>query len=79
MAIKYERVTFLDGDKSRTVVLRITGGESARFLRGTEVQMDGEEVSRRTFANRVRIIDKACVTKRVPLQMNTKYATLERI
>lgn len=75
--MQYERVTFKDGGVLRTVILRIAGGESARFLCGTEVRLDGDEISGATFDRRLRIIEKSCITKRVPLRMNNTYCELE--
>lgn len=75
MAVTYEHVTFKDGE---TVRLRIAG-ENAKFLRGVEVRADGDEVSTTRFDQRIRIIEKTCIARRVPLRMSAKYGTLVRV
>jgi hypothetical protein len=47
------------------------------FLRGTEVDREGDEVAGRGFDERVHLIEKACVVRRTPLRMNPKYGELE--
>lgn len=74
---KYERVTFTDGDKRRTVILEVTS-ESDLFVFGIEVDLFGDEVRHGKVDLTRRFIDKTLITRRVPMTMSLKYAQLFR-
>jgi hypothetical protein len=71
----YERVRFVDGDRERTVILRVTR-ESERFLCGVEVDKSGDEIAGPGFDERTRLIEHACIVKRVPCEWDLKYGEL---
>jgi hypothetical protein len=73
MPIRYLKIT-LD-DKAR-FILRVTS-ETPRFIRGIEVNMEGDEVVPPGFDQRLRVIERARIAKAVELRMNPTYAQLE--
>ena len=71
--IRYLKIT-LD-DKTR-FLLRVTS-ETPRFVRGIEVNADGDEVVPAGADQRLRIIERGRIAKAVEMQMNPTYAVLE--
>lgn len=72
----YERITFRpEGGRARSVILKNTR-ESDLILSGVEVSIDGDEVAGKGFDERVRIISKDLILKRVPLVMDKIYGEL---
>jgi hypothetical protein len=74
--IAYTRIR-LAGQRS-TVKIEITA-EDDRFLRGYEVNSDGEKISGRDFDQRLHVIEKCEIAERTALRMNLKYARLETV
>lgn len=72
----YERITFTDGDRSRTVTLRNVATQG-HLLSGTEVGKDGVPVSPAGADERIRIISTDLITRRQPMTMNLHYGELE--
>lgn len=50
--------------------------EDARWLRGYEVDNNGDEVSGRDFERRLHCIEKDAIAKLTPLTMDVTYAML---
>jgi hypothetical protein len=71
--IRYRKITLDDGTR---FILRVTS-ESRLFVRGIEVNAEGDEVVPPGAHQRLRIIDRGRITKTVEMRMNPKYATLE--
>lgn len=74
---RYERVRFTDGDHGpvRSVILRIER-EGDLFLRGVEVNREGDEVSGPGWDRRVHLIDRTCIRTRRRLVMDNHYGWL---
>lgn len=77
----YERLTTLDHTgKRQTANYRILS-EGPKWLRAWKVDKAGETTEDHfkgeTLIVVEHLIEKACITKRVPLRMNNHYATLE--
>jgi len=54
-------------------------GETPEFIRGTEVDREGEDISRPgVFDERTHLIQKAAITKVLPLEFDRKYGTLKQ-
>lgn len=73
----YARVTLTDGRKLRLEVVT----DSARFLTGYEVSVEGERVAPKTATHpaadeRLHLIDKALIKRVTPLTMNLTYGML---
>jgi len=69
------KVTLDDGTR---FILRVTG-ESPLFIRGIEVDAEGDEVVPRGAHQRLRIIDRGRIARTAEMRMNPKYATLETV
>lgn len=72
----YERVRF----NGRTVILRDPVELEAfgvRVLSGVHVDLEGSEVAPAGVDERRHIIELALITRRTPMRMSTRYATLE--
>lgn len=64
-------------ENGKTVTLRVTGQEG-QFLKGYEVDAEGEEITGKDFERRLHIIEKALIVKHTPMRLNMTYARLER-
>jgi len=73
--IRYLKVTLDDGTR---FILRVTS-DSVLFIRGVEVNAEGDEVEPPGAHRRLRIVDRGRVAKTVEMRMNPKYATLETV
>jgi len=73
MSIRYLKITLDDGAR---FILRVTG-ESALFVRGIEVNAEGDEVVPKGAHQRLRIVDRGRIARMIPMRMNPTYATLE--
>lgn len=73
--IRYLRITLDDGAR---FILRVTK-ESPLFVRGIEVNAEGDEVVPPGAHQRLRIVDRGRIAKIVELRMNPRYAILEAI
>jgi hypothetical protein len=71
--IRYLKITLDDG---RRLILRVTR-ETPLFVRGVEVNAEGDEVVPSGAHQRLHIIDRGRIAKTVKMRMNPKYATLE--
>jgi hypothetical protein len=71
--IRYLRITLDDGTR---FILRVTG-ESRFFIRGIEVNVEGDEVVPPGAHQRLRVVDRGRIKKTVEMRMNPTYATLE--
>jgi len=71
--VRYLKITLDDGAR---FILRVTH-ESPRFIRGVEVNAEGDEVVPPGADQRIRIIDRGRIAKTIELRMSKKYATLE--
>jgi hypothetical protein len=71
--IRYLKITLDDGTR---FILRVTG-ESAIFIRGIEVNAEGDEVVPPGAHQRLRLIDRGRIARTVEMRMNPTYATLE--
>lgn len=74
-AIRYARVTL---DTGKRIILRVVS-ETGRFLRGIEVDREGEEIIPQGAHQRMHIIERPRITKIAEMRMNPKYATLEAV
>jgi hypothetical protein len=72
--IRYLSVTTEDG---ASFLLRVTS-QTARAIRGVEVDRDGEEVTGKGFDVRERIVEIGAIKKSVEMRMNVKYGRIER-
>jgi hypothetical protein len=79
--IRYLKITLVDGTR---FILRVLS-ESPRFIRGVEVDVDGEEIVPRSvdpggrpYHRRERHVERGTIKSAVDLRMSKKYATLER-
>jgi hypothetical protein len=72
---RYEKVTFLDRGRKRSVFLRIER-DGARYLHGTEVDKCADEIEGADFTERLRIIDKSFVTSRRHYVLDHHYGEL---
>jgi hypothetical protein len=75
MSIRYLKITLVDGTR---FILRVTS-ESSKFVRGYEVNEEGDEVVPPGYQNRHRSVERTSITKAVEMRMNNKYATLEAV
>jgi hypothetical protein len=73
--IRYAKIIQTNGQR---FIIRVDS-ESERFIRGIEVDKDGEEIQPKGFHNRLRIVEKTSISKMIEMRMNTIYATLEKI
>lgn len=73
--IRYLKITLDDGTR---FILRVTS-ESPIFVRGIEVNAEGDEVVPPGAHQRLRIIDRGLIAKTVEMRMNPKYAALETV
>lgn len=71
--IRYERIT-IAGQRPFWLCIK---EESDQFLTGIEVKINGDEVTGRGFDERLRVIHKEMIAKRVPAVMNGLYGELE--
>jgi len=71
--IRYLKITLDDGAR---FILRVTK-ETPIFVRGIEVNAEGDEVVPPGAHQRLRIVDRGRIKKTVEMRMNHKYATLE--
>jgi hypothetical protein len=71
----YTRITFRDGEKRRTVILRNVDN-SDRLVSGIEVDRHGDEIAPRGFDQRLRIIERELVASETALVMDMKYGEL---
>ncbi len=71
--IRYLKITLDDGTR---FILRVTS-ETKLFIRGIEVNAEGDEIVPPGAHQRLRIVDRGRIAKTVPMRMNPKYATLE--
>lgn len=82
---RYERVTFRsEGGRAKTVFLQ-DPVETGHFLRGTQVDKEGNEVqpsaaylraNNAEFGDIVHVLDLGLVTKREPYEMDLMYGWL---
>lgn len=76
----YAYITAIDGASGKRVSKRIRiRSESDRFIVGVVVDDEGEEFKPLAADELLWLIDKGTITKRVPLQMNLTYGTLEEV
>lgn len=73
MSPRYARIR-LDG---RTIYLRLSG-EDDRFIEGYEIDRTGDEIVPRgnQYDRRLRIIEKARLSRRTPMTMDRHYGEL---
>ena len=74
-AIGYELVRFYDGQRMRRIFLRVTSADHG-WLRGYEVDSEGEEIVPPGFDYRFRIIQSSSIVSRRPCTMDRKYGVL---
>lgn len=72
----YEKVSFEDQGRTRTVYLR-NPNEGDLVLSGIEVNKEGDEISGKGFDDRLRVIDLSLIKSRIPMVMNNTYGELE--
>lgn len=72
---RYEKVKFIDGDKPRSVFLRISR-DGEKFLSGTEVDKFADDVEGSDFTERLRIIAKDLVLSRRHYVLDLHYGEL---
>lgn len=70
---RYLKITLDDGTRFILRVIR----ETPAFVRGVEVNAEGDEVVPPGAHQRLRIIDRGRIARSTPMRMNPKYATLE--
>lgn len=73
--IRYLKVTLDDGTR---FILRVTA-ESPRFVRGVEVNAEGDEVVPPGAHQRLRIVERGRIAKTAEMRMNPVYAILEAV
>jgi hypothetical protein len=73
--MRYLKITLDDGTR---FILRVTG-ESRLFVRGIEVNAEGDEIVPPGAHQRLRIVDRGRIAKTVEMRMNPTYATLEAV
>jgi hypothetical protein len=78
-AFRYELITLKD---NRRLYLRVSD-DSGRFVRGTEVNKEGDDIvpgrdeDGRAFTDRMHMLDKDTIASRTRLRMNLVYGELE--
>jgi len=76
---RYLKVSFREpGGTKKTVFLKNIS-ESDKFLRGTEVNKEGEEVVPKGFDERLRIIERGVIFSSTEYRMHKRYGTLEKL
>jgi len=78
METTYHRVTYKDGNRSKTIILsnmRESKTKIGVLISGTAVNKEGEETVKKF--DQIDIISKSLITKITELDWNLKYGTLE--
>lgn len=73
---RYLRVTLNNGHKR--FFLEVVS-EDTSWLKGYEVDVDGERISGRDWDERLRLIDKGAIKASLPYALNLHYGELERV
>jgi hypothetical protein len=80
----YERIYFTPDartaegpDRPRPSVLLEIASEGDKWLTGYEVNREGERIEPKGADERLHLIDKTTIARRVPMQMNLHYGELE--
>ena len=69
--ITYERITTVDYTGKRVTRIIMNPSESKMFITGKRVNSQGD------WIEMIDVMDKTCITKRVPLRMNPHYGEFE--
>jgi hypothetical protein len=73
----FQRITYRPegATRARNVILKNVTTDHG-YLRGIEVNKEGDEVTKPGVDERVHLIEQDLVTKRTPLRMDNHYGTL---